>query len=1411
MVTRTFFDANDNVVRIEQANDLPSLVGRIPGYDGGFASGHISFEPFLVTEFQHDGLNNVTQVTQSGGPQPLVTQFHYDRNENRTLVRTPRGTFINTDYNRLDLPKAVRRPGMLFEFKYDANRNRAESFDGNRARTVFGYDGFDRNVTVEDPEGTIAELRYDAHGNVRRTTVRGKDGHGGFKVLRDVVLFYDNLDRLYGTAQALLDTNSIGGGTAGLGGGPDDFPAELSGPYSGAARTLDAMGRAVALRNARDKTLLQDFDNGGRLVRAVDPAENENVFVPDANGNVVTIRQTEQDPSLLGGRRTFVTRQVFDALNRLVKTIDPGQHERLFDYDSRDNMVSSVDGRGNRTNYYFDFAGRPVRQQILTNPHVDEGVGTTFLPSGPGINTFSEWDENSNLVAQRDALEVETRHVYDLADRRERTIYADRTEEVYSDFDGNGNPGTFTDRRGVVFTLRYDALGRMTSISGSRPADSGIEGTTSRTMRWDGLGRLAFAEDSNGGFPQSAELFYNGLSQIVEDVQRHTLPSFQTTEKRIRTVYNAAGEKRETAYPSGMLVHRFYQADGQLSGISVSNSAVPEVVDYTYAGPGRVAMRTFGNKVIEERRYDLDKQLEFTRFSREGKEFLTVSTGHRDGEHNILTQVVRNHLAKDEPPHCGSYDETLVYDAAGRLKTSTRAPKRATGQICFGGLPTGSSNLYDAAGNSREARSFSRHLVGEKLVQVESLQKREVNALHQYTEVSLFRFERESEHQAGTPVQPEEKASFSYDGAGNLTGTSDLEVRYDVFGRPVKAIARRKVGQIDRTKFDVVDLKDGDRLKVFDFRSDMDPGLFGGGTIQFSALDLRSGILLTFSYGVVGNTTGSITFSTTRSDGTKLPRPFLDDPGFRWSPFYVLYPAPTLGALEVGRYYYDGLGRRTLKIVDRRGQANGEHEYWYEGMQVIEDEIRGRQCNVQNQVIPEKGLNRYVWGRDLDELVRIDAWREQFGGSISYVFSGPAGQVFQAGDQDPAGYAEESADVSPGGVVTVRNGKTGLPAGVDAFRSPFLWHGHALDEETGFMWARARYFSPQLGRFIQTDPLGAFANQGGNPYTFAGNNAVSGRDASGMADLVSTLETIGRIGGIAAFVGGVILTGGGLLVAGFAASVSAGLAFALQATAAFAFTYTGATSFADRLSAGDSVGSAAAGAALDATGINGAYGAFTSNDLVTGRAMEMSAVERILAVGSVVAAAAAVGGARASSARAKGQRVGGTARRGDGPLPLAQSMDDAARQAILRDAGALVESKGLKVSKVLRTKNAAEAIENGLITIVDDSMIKVSTGTQGWAGYTLAWEREFAVGVIPRIMIAKDTFRYGVRGVASALAHEVGEMAAMGARIRVSSGGIFVQRMRIWTREIVDEFGRITPHGVGVRIQQRLFPSALPE
>jgi RHS repeat-associated protein len=72
----------------------------------------------------------------------------------------------------------------------------------------------------------------------------------------------------------------------------------------------------------------------------------------------------------------------------------------------------------------------------------------------------------------------------------------------------------------------------------------------------------------------------------------------------------------------------------------------------------------------------------------------------------------------------------------------------------------------------------------------------------------------------------------------------------------------------------------------------------------------------------------------------------------------------------------------------------------------------------------------------------------------------------------------------------------GRVAALDASHpNRFLFTGRRHDKETGLYYYRARYYKPEIGRFLQVDPLGYKA--GMNLYRYCGNNPWNMSDPLG--------------------------------------------------------------------------------------------------------------------------------------------------------------------------------------------------------------------------------------------------------------------------------------------------------------------------
>ena len=61
----------------------------------------------------------------------------------------------------------------------------------------------------------------------------------------------------------------------------------------------------------------------------------------------------------------------------------------------------------------------------------------------------------------------------------------------------------------------------------------------------------------------------------------------------------------------------------------------------------------------------------------------------------------------------------------------------------------------------------------------------------------------------------------------------------------------------------------------------------------------------------------------------------------------------------------------------------------------------------------------------------------------------------------------------------------------------YRYAGYRYDNETGLYYVNARYYNPNLGRFLQTDPIGL--SGGTNLYAYVGNDPINLFDPTGLA------------------------------------------------------------------------------------------------------------------------------------------------------------------------------------------------------------------------------------------------------------------------------------------------------------------------
>ncbi len=115
------------------------------------------------------------------------------------------------------------------------------------------------------------------------------------------------------------------------------------------------------------------------------------------------------------------------------------------------------------------------------------------------------------------------------------------------------------------------------------------------------------------------------------------------------------------------------------------------------------------------------------------------------------------------------------------------------------------------------------------------------------------------------------------------------------------------------------------------------------------------------------------------------------------------------------------------------------------------------------------------------------------GGNVYYYHHDGLGSVSELSNQSGALVEHYEYDVY--GAPTIFDSNN-TPLTASAIENPYLFTGRHYDPESGNYYYRARIYSSELGRFLQTDPLGYV--DGLNLYAYVGNNPASWRVPYGL-------------------------------------------------------------------------------------------------------------------------------------------------------------------------------------------------------------------------------------------------------------------------------------------------------------------------
>lgn len=176
------------------------------------------------------------------------------------------------------------------------------------------------------------------------------------------------------------------------------------------------------------------------------------------------------------------------------------------------------------------------------------------------------------------------------------------------------------------------------------------------------------------------------------------------------------------------------------------------------------------------------------------------------------------------------------------------------------------------------------------------------------------------------------------------------------------------------------------------------------------------------------------------------------------------------------KYSYDALGRRVKRHIPG-GRENTK--FIYDGLDVLVDDNGGT-------------LTKYLNADGIDNKLR-----QTTGSTTNYFIADHLGSTNVLTSSTGSLIASNSYD------------SFGNSSNV-SFPSRYQFTGREYDSFTGLQFSRARYYDPNLGRFISEDPIG-FGGGDVNLFGYVRNNPINLKDPTGKLPIIAVVVVGGAI------------------------------------------------------------------------------------------------------------------------------------------------------------------------------------------------------------------------------------------------------------------------------------------------------------
>ena len=1062
---------HSNHIRLVERTSTRAFLGETNAYQAA---------TFAVAALASNTLHREHSTAKEWAVSALITHWAVDQLRNnavaisfghRTIefIKMPDGSFVGPPGSTQTLTKTAAN-------KYVLKRRNSSSieFEDGKAvsltetsgiKKIFGYDGNDRLTSVADGFGR--SLTYNWNGTSGQLDSVG-DG------IRTVSFGY--------TAGNLTSFTDVEGKTWIYEYDGEDRLELLKDPENRiiVKNYFNTDSRVVRQRSMGDVNREWNYSWSGFLNVEENPEGGQSVYVYDDRGrNTVVVNALSQ-----------FTRNYYDGQDRIFAVQNPKQETTYFDYNSDNNLSLKEDPLGDFENYFFDGNLRVStsidkrgfqKNYTYTAAHQIETITDSL-----GNVTTHTYYPNGLLHTVKDGENKITTFEYDTHGNKNKITSHDNTFQsmtnsvagdvlTVTDAELRTITNTYNDRRQILSTTLEAIPGEPASV-------------TSNT--YDDSGNLATATDANGN---TTSFTHNALRNSVTT----TLPTLPTGNNIVTTGYdnrdwpvsvgNSLGHTLITEYDAAgrpdaiidALSRRSESILDALGRITEAKDPLDRVTKQAWTSRGETDSTT--DALIKDTGFEYDENGNLLfRTNRRGKTYgytydrASRLTNARTPENKLtVTGYFDNNLVRTltEPSL-----QTTTFGYNGKNLVSSKIDP--TGTVSYGyddsGLPetvTEGSAVITRTYNER-GRLETYTNADDDFIQY----RYDANG-----NLSRLTYPPDAQHPLGKQVNYHYNArnlldtvtdwanrttTYTYDRLGRLTGTIRPNGSANI-------IAHDAANQLKSIK----EIANGKTISYLAFQHDA----AGQITNRFRAPLQNSN----FQHPVIDASYDDDNRLATLN-GQAIVHD--DDGNMTLGPISVTsgnigltYNSRNqLTAASGSSYTYDSEGRRRT-MTDSSGTTRFT--------------IDAASGNLLVKHNPDNSKTYYAYGLGLIyEANETDETK-------TYHFDQVGSTILRT---DDAGKVIGSAAYSAYGLISFQSGD---------LETPFLYNGQAgvQTDPNGLLNMRARYYSPYLMRFLNSDPIGF--SGGSNWFAYADGNPISLNDPFGLeasSGITGILKAAGR-------------------------------------------------------------------------------------------------------------------------------------------------------------------------------------------------------------------------------------------------------------------------------------------------------------